>query len=122
MTNQLPLEIRFLKRYARHLHRAGVPAQQFELWLLSLAGKLGFSCQVLSSPTSIFLSFHYQDDEDDQRPIPMQLERMRPPSINLGNSAELYHLGNCLLDNKINVEKAYAKLRCWKSEQLYPLW
>ena len=122
MTNQLPLEVRFLKRFARQLHSAGVPAHQFERMMTALADKLGFNCQVLSSPTAIFLSFHYQDDEDDQRPIPMQLERMNPPSINLGNTAELYHLGNCLLDSEIDVEKAHTKLKGWQPEQLYPLW
>ena len=122
MTNQLPLEVRFLKRYARQLHSAGVPAHQFERMMTALADKLGFHCQVLSSPTAIFLSFHYQDDEDDQRPIPMQLERMTPPSINLGNTAELYSMGNGLLDGEISIEKAHVDLRNWQPEQLYPLW
>jgi len=122
MNNQLPLEVRFLKRYARQLHSAGVPAHQFERMMTALADKLGFNCQVLSSPTAIFLSFHYQDDEDDQRPIPMQLERMDPPSINLGNTAELYSLGNGLLDGDVSIEQAHVDLRNWQPEQLYPLW
>ena len=122
MSIQLPLEVRFLKRYARQLHSAGVPAHQFERMMTALADKLGFNCQVLSSPTAIFLSFHYQDDEDDQRPIPMQLERMDPASINLGNTAELYSLGNNLLDGELSIEKAHVDLRNWQPEQLYPLW
>ena len=122
MTNQLPLEVRFLKRYARQLHSAGVPAHQFERMITALADKLGFDCQVMSSPTAIFLSFHYQDDEEDQRPIPMQLERMNPPSINLGNTAELYSLGNGLLDGEVSIEQAHVDLRNWQPEQLYPLW
>jgi len=122
MINQLPLEVRFLKRFSRELHAAGVPAHQFERMMTELADKLGFNCQVLSSPTSIFLSFHYQDDEDHQRPIPMQLERMNPPEINLGNSADLYRLGNDLLDDQTSVEKAYAVLRDWQPAQRYPLW
>ena len=104
MTSQLPLEVRFLKRYARPLHAAGVPAQQFERMMMALAERGGFNCQVLSAPTSIFLSFQYQDDEDDNRPIPMQLGRMNPPGINLGNTAELYDLGNCLLDGEISAD------------------
>jgi uncharacterized membrane protein YjjP (DUF1212 family) len=122
MSNQLPLEVRFLKRYARCLHAAGVPAHQFERMMTALADKLGFNCQVLSSPTAIFLSFHYQDDEDDLRPIPMQLERMQPPSINLGNTADLYYLGNCLLDGQVNIKQAYAEMRDWQPEHMYPLW
>ena len=122
MTNQLPLEVRFLKRYARHLHEAGVPAHQFERMMTALADKLGFNCQALSSPTSIFLSFQYQDDEDDLRPIPTQLDRMSPPEINLGNTAKLYQIGNGLLDGEISVDGAYKTLRGWQPEQLYPLW
>lgn len=122
MTNQLPLEVRFLKRFARQLHAAGVPAHQFERMVTALADKLGFDCQALSAPTSIFLSFHYQDDDDDNRPIPMQLDRMSPPSINLGNTAELYYMANCLLDGEVSVDRAYAKLLDWQPVQLYPLW
>jgi len=122
MTTQLPLEVRFLKRYARQLHMAGVPAHQFERMMTALADKLGFNCQALSSPTSIFLSFQYQDDEDDKRPIPTQLDRMNPPAINLGNTAELYDMGHCLLDGEVSTGEAYAKLSNWQPKQLYPLW
>ncbi len=122
MNNQLPLEVRFLKRYARKLHTAGVPAHQFERMMTALSDKLGFDCEVLSGPTAIFLSFHYQDDEDEQRPIPMQLLRMYPPAINLGNTAELYELGNELLDGQIDVAQANTDLRGWQPEQVYPLW
>ncbi len=122
MSNQLPLEVRFLKRYARQLHAAGVPAHQFEHMMTALADKLDFNCQVLSSPTAIFLSFIYKGDDEDQRPIPMQLMRMNPPSINLGNTAELYRLGNDMFDDKIRLEEAYVELRDWQLAQLYPLW
>lgn len=122
MTNPLPLEVRFLKRYARQLHMAGVPAHQFERMLIALGDKLGFNCQALSSPTSIFLSFQYQDDEDDNHPIPMQLDRMSPPTINLGNTAELYDMGNGLLDDEVSAEQAYARLKNWQPKRLYPLW
>ena len=122
MNYQLPLEVRFLKRYARQLHTAGVPAHQFERMMTALSDKLDFDCEVLSSPTAIFLSFHYRDDEDEQRPIPMQLLRMDPPAINLGNSAELYRLGNELLDGETDIEKANSDLSDWQPEQVYPLW
>ncbi len=122
MTNPLPLEVRFLKRYARQLHMAGVPAHQFERMMTTLSRRLGFNCQALSSPTSIFLSFQYRDDEEDKRPIPMQLDRMEPPAINLGNTADLYDMGNCLRDGKVSLEQAYEKLRFWQPQQLYPVW
>ncbi|MGB5290679.1 MAG: threonine/serine exporter family protein, partial [Lysobacterales bacterium] len=120
MTGQLPLEVRFLKRYANQLHQAGVPAGQFERMMTALSDKLGFNCQALSSPTSIFLAFQYQDDEDDQHPIPTQLIRMNPPAINLGNTAELYDMGHCLLDGEISAEQAYSRLRNWQPKQPYP--
>jgi uncharacterized membrane protein YjjP (DUF1212 family) len=122
MNHQLPLEVRFLKRYARLLHAAGVPANQSERMITGLADRLGFDCHVMSSPTSIFLSFSYQDDEDDQRPIPITLLRMAPPSINLANTSELYGLGNDLMDDKISIEQANASLMGWQPRQLYPLW
>jgi uncharacterized membrane protein YjjP (DUF1212 family) len=90
--------------------------------MTALADKLGFNCQALSSPTSIFLSFQYQDDEDDMHPIPTQLDRMNPPVINLGNTAELYDMGHCLLDGEVSAEEAYARLSNWQPTPLYPLW
>jgi uncharacterized membrane protein YjjP (DUF1212 family) len=122
MSIPLPLEVRFLKRYARQLHMAGVPAHQFERMLTALADKLGFNCQALSSPTSIFLSFQYQDDEEDNRPIPMQLDRMNPAEINLGNTAELYDIGNGLLEGELGIGEAYETLKNWQPKQLYPHW
>ena len=47
MTNPLPLEVRFLKRYARKLHMAGVPAHQFERLLIALVGGLLFGNIIL---------------------------------------------------------------------------
>jgi len=122
MTIPLPLEVRFLKRYARQLHMAGVPAHQFERMMTALADKLGFNCQALSSPTSIFLSFQYQDDDEDNRPIPMHLDRMNPPEINLGNTAELYDIGNGLLEGEITIGQAYLALKNWQPKQPYPAW
>jgi len=31
-------------------------------------------------------------------------------------------MGNCLLDGEVSTEQAYAKLRDWQPQQLYPLW
>ncbi len=104
------------------MHAAGVPAHQFERMMTAVADRLSFNCQVLSSPTAIFLSFQYQDDEEDQRPIPIQLVRVSPPSVNLGNTSELYSLGNQLVDGGIDVVDAYAFLKGWQPEQLYPFW
>jgi uncharacterized membrane protein YjjP (DUF1212 family) len=122
MTHQLPLEVRFLKRYAKQLQGAGIPAHNCERLVAKLGKKLGFECQVMSSPTALFLSFSYLDDEDDHHPIPMQLMRMDPPSINLGNSAELYAIGNDLMDNLISAEEANNLLKGWTPRQLYPAW
>lgn len=122
MTYQLPIEVRFLKRYARHLHESGVPSHQFERMITALADKLGFDGQIMSSPTSIFLSFQYQDDEDDNRPIPMQLIRMNLAVINLGNSADLYDIGNGLLEDELTTQEAFNRLKDWRPRQFYPLW
>lgn len=122
MSHQLPIEVRFLKRYSKQLQAAGIPAHQCERVVAALGDKLGFNCQVMSSPTALFLSFSYQDDEEDHRPIPMQLLRMEPPSIHLGNSAELYAISNDLMDDIISIEEANVLLKGWKPRQLYPEW
>ncbi len=52
----------------------------------------------------------------------MQLDRMNPPEINLGNTAELYDIGNGLLEGEITTEQAYLTLRSWQPKHLYPAW
>ena len=47
---------------------------------------------------------------------------MNPSAINLGNTAELYDMGHCLLDGEISAEQAYSRLRNWQPKQPYALW
>ena len=43
---------------------------------------------------------------------------MNPPAINLGNTAELYDMGHCLLDGKMSAGEAYAKSDNWQRQSV----
>ncbi len=111
MSAPLPLEVRFLKRYARRLHQAGTPAHQMESMLTAIAEQLGYDCEVWSSPTASFISVQRVDDEEELEPIPMQLIRTPPGQINLGFTSELYELGEDLFEGRIDVGEAFARLK-----------
>jgi uncharacterized membrane protein YjjP (DUF1212 family) len=119
MTQQLPIEIRFLKRYARALHQAGIPAHQLEGLTLAIARWMGYKCDIWSSPTAIFLSLRKRDDEDEQQPLPMQLVRMHPTAINLALTADLYELGEDLIEGRLTLPEANRQLKAMAAPMLY---
>ncbi len=118
MTQPLPLEIRFLKRYARALHQAGVPAHQLEGLIQATARWMGYKCDFWSSPTAIFLSLRTRDDDDEQ-PLPMQLVRLYPSPINLASTADLYDLGEDLIEGRLTLEEADQRLKKDAAPALY---
>jgi uncharacterized membrane protein YjjP (DUF1212 family) len=119
MTQPLPIEVRFLKRYAKALHLAGVPAHQLEGLIQATARWMGYKCDFWSSPTAVFLSLRTRDDHDDQAPMPMQLVRLYPSSINLAATAELYELGEDLIEGRLTLETAHQRLRKFPTPMLY---
>jgi uncharacterized membrane protein YjjP (DUF1212 family) len=119
MTQPLPIEVRFLKRYAKALHQAGVPAHQLEGLTQAIARWMGYKCDIWSSPTAVFLSLRTRDDEDEQKPLPMQLVRLRPGAINLAVNAELYEMGENLIAGRLTLEAANELLKQDKVPLLY---
>ncbi|MDZ4729450.1 MAG: threonine/serine exporter family protein [Xanthomonadales bacterium] len=119
MTLPLPIEIRFLKRYAKALHQAGVPAHQLEGLIQAIARWMGYRCDIWSSPTAVFLSLRTRDDEDEQKPLPMQLVRLRPGAINLAVNADLYEMGEDLIAGRVTLEAANEQLKQDKVPLLY---
>lgn len=121
MQHELPLEIRFLKRFARRLHNAGVPAHQIEGMIETIAEWLGYHCDIWSNPTAIMLSLRCEEDEDEKlQLLPMQLIRVKPRGINLADTAELYAMGEALISDEMQLEDAYHRLK-QKPVSLYPV-
>ena len=120
-TTELPLDVRFLKRFARRLHQAGVPAHQLEGMIRAIGRWLGYRCDIWSSPTAVFLTLRRSDDDEDHQYIPMQLIRLEPGSTNLADTAELYDMVEALLRGRLKLEDAFRNLKqpCGK---LYPEW
>lgn len=111
MSQPLPIEIHFLKRYARALHEAGVPAHQMEGLVEAIARSMGFHCDFWSSPTAVFLALRTGEDEDEQNALPIQLLRLWPADINLAQTARLYELSDDLIGGRISLALANEKLK-----------
>jgi uncharacterized membrane protein YjjP (DUF1212 family) len=121
MTQTLPLDVRFLKRFARRLHQAGVPAHQLEGMMQAIARKLGHRCEIWSSPTAIFLTLGGGADDEENQLIPVQLIRLEPGSTNLADTTELYEMGESLIQGQLSMDEAFQKLG-EPADLLYPGW
>lgn len=121
MTQKLPLDLRFLKRFARRLHQAGVPAHQLEGMMKAIARQLGHRCEIWSSPTAIFLTLCDDRDDEGNQLIPVQLMSLEPGITNLADTTELYEMGEALTQGQLSVEDAFQRLG-EPSNPLYPGW
>ena len=121
MTQVLPLDVRFLKRFTRRLHQAGVPAHQLEGMVEAIANWLGYRCDIWSSPTAVFMTLRGTEDDEDYQHIPMQLIRLQPASTNLADTSELYGMGEALMKGQKTLAEAFNDLKkpCGR---LYPEW
>jgi uncharacterized membrane protein YjjP (DUF1212 family) len=111
MNHSLPLDVRFLKRFTRRLHQAGVPAHQLEGMVEAIAAWLGYHCDIWSQPTAVLLTIRPTDEDEDHQHIPMQMIRLTPAAINLADTAELYGMGESLISGQLPLEEAFHKLK-----------
>ncbi len=138
MTHTLSLDIRFLKRFTRRLHQAGVPAHQLEGMVTAIARWMGYRCEIWSGPTAVFLALHRDeeaesgngqvgsgeagDELEEHVQLPMQLIRLRPGTINLADTTELYGMGDALISGRLTLQEAYQQLKKPRNGLLYPVW
>ena len=122
MSQPLPPAVRFLRRFARRLHEAGVPAHQLEGTVTAMAENLGWRCDIWSSPTAIMLSLQHGEEDEDEPQLPMQIIRLAPGSTNLAETADLYELAEDLLEGRVDPEAAHRLLKARPPRMRYPAW
>lgn len=108
--------IRFLIRLGRALHESGYPAPQLEAALGRLADRLGVVAQFFSTPTSLFFGF---GEGAGQR---THLERVEPPSVDLGRLARLDQLVGRVESGELDAGAADAALDAATRPVFYPRW
>jgi uncharacterized membrane protein YjjP (DUF1212 family) len=122
MTQTLPLDVRFLKRFTRRLHRAGVPAHQLEGMVGAIADWLGYACEIWSTQTAVIMTLRHEHDDEDNQNVPMQLMRLQPASTNLADMTELYGMADELISGRLELEAAFEKLSRSNTRAHHPSW
>ncbi len=82
-TAPLTTRVEFVVELARRLHEYGTAAPRLEAAIILVSKRLGLSCDPLSTPTSIIMSFSQLDEEDSGVAELTQVLRVPPGEVNL---------------------------------------
>lgn len=101
--------IAFLIELARRLHQYGAAAPRLEQAIGNAAQQLGLACDVLSTPTSIVLSFG--SPEGDGLASLTQVVRIAPGDINLARLCRADEIADQVANGSLEPRRGMAQLR-----------
>lgn len=106
----LKMRMGFIVELARRLHEYGTSAPRLEDVINLVAARLGLVCNVLSTPTSIVVSFRDASDEDDLGEI-TQVIRMPPGDVNLKRLCQVDEIADRVVNGEIDLLAGRRLLR-----------
>lgn len=101
--------IAFVIELARRLHQYGAAAPRLEQAIGNVAQQLGLACDVLSTPTSIVLSFSAPGG-DGLADI-TQIVRIAPGDVNLARLCRADEIADRVADGSLDPRRGMAQLR-----------
>jgi len=101
--------IAFVIELARRLHQYGAAAPRLEQAIGNVAQQLHLACDVLSTPTSIVLSFSAPDG-DGLADI-TQVVRIAPGDVNLARLCRADEIADRVADGSLDARRGMAQLR-----------
>lgn len=101
--------IGFVIELARRLHQYGAAAPRLEQAVCNDAQQLGLACEVLSTPTSIVLSF--SEPGGDGLAKLTQVVRIAPGDVNLARLCHADAIADRVADGSLDVEHGLERLR-----------
>lgn len=106
----LKTRIGFVVELSRRLHEYGTTAPRLEDVINLVSLRLGLVCNVLSTPTSIVMSFSDPSDDDGLAEI-TQVVRMPPGDTNLKRLCQVDEIADQVIDGHLDLAAGRAKLR-----------
>lgn len=100
----------FVIALARRLHEYGTAAPRLEEAIGKVSARLGMICDVLSTPTSIVLSFAEQNHELDSVADFTQVIRLAPGEVNLRRLCAVDEIADRVIDGSLDLQKGYRQL------------
>jgi uncharacterized membrane protein YjjP (DUF1212 family) len=101
--------IGFVIELARRLHQYGAAAPRLEQAIGNVSQQLGLACDVLSTPTSIVLSF--SAPEGDGIAAITQVVRIAPGDVNLARLCRADEIADRVADGSLDARRGMAQLR-----------
>ena len=107
-----PLKIRigFVVDLATRLHEYGTAAPRLEDVTNLVSARLGLSCNVLSTPTSIVMSFSDPAIEDGLAEV-TQVVRLPPGEVNLKRLCQVDEIADDVIDGRLDLAAGRRRLR-----------
>lgn len=100
----------FVIALARRLHEYGTAAPRLEEAIGKVSERLGLACDVLSTPTSIVLSFAEQGHELDPVADITQVIRLAPGEVNLRRLCAVDEIADRVIDGSLDLQSGYRQL------------
>ncbi len=109
----LPLTTRveFVVELARRLHEYGTAAPRLEAAIILVAQRLGLSCDPLSTPTSIIMSFSQLDEGVSGVAELTQVLRLPPGEVNLKSLCMVDEIADQVITGKLDLAEGRRRLR-----------
>jgi uncharacterized membrane protein YjjP (DUF1212 family) len=106
----LKTRIGFVVELSRRLHEYGTTAPRLEDVINLVSARLGLVCNVLSTPTSIVMSFSDPAHEDGLAEI-TQVVRVPPGEVNLKRLCQVDEIADQVIDGRLDLEAGRARLK-----------
>ncbi|MEO5560077.1 MAG: threonine/serine exporter family protein, partial [Dokdonella sp.] len=106
----LKTRIGFVVELSRRLHEYGTTAPRLEDVINLVSARLGLVCNVLSTPTSIVMSFSDPGREDGLAEI-TQVVRVSPGDVNLKRLCQVDEIADQVIDGHLDLEAGRARLK-----------
>ncbi len=109
-TPDLDQRIGFVVELSRRLHEYGTAAPRLEDVINLVSARIGLVCNVLSTPTSIVLSFSDASREDELAEI-TKVVRMPPGEVNLKRLCLVDEIGDDVIAGRLDLAEGRRRLR-----------
>jgi uncharacterized membrane protein YjjP (DUF1212 family) len=115
---QAPLKVRigFVIDLAKRLHEYGTAAPRLEDVINLVCARLGLTCNVLATPTSIVMSFTDPENEDDLAET-TQVVRLPPGSVDLKRLVQIDEIADQVIDGRLELSAGRWRLRQFRQSQ-----
>lgn len=108
--SDLKVRVGFVIALARRLHEYGTAAPRLEEAIGKVSARLGLVCDVLSTPTSIVLSFSRQSSDLDAVADITQVIRLAPGEVNLRRLCAVDLIADRVIDGSVDLKTGYRQL------------